>query len=213
MAARSRGKEGESGFSSPSPSPRRSIALRRYRSSQTITAVAVIPCLSPTSQGSSSSAAFIYSSPPSQPCFFVLDPPPPPPWSNRSLLLSRYLRPPTGGYICYPPQYIVLCPEEERGERALITDLLSHIFPYRNYSLEAFPQKKYLRNRSAFPGGPIVSRWRGPPLVVGRLKVCHMYCQKRERGKSTKNIIVSAKNYSSSKIITKWCIKKFKIVH
>ncbi len=140
MAARSRGKEGESGFSSPSPSPRRSIARRRYRSSQTITAAAVIPCLSPTSQGSSSSsAAFIYSSPPSQPCFFVLDPPPPPPWSNRSLLLSRYLRPPTGGYICYPPQYIVLCPEEERGERALITDLLSHIFPYRNYSLEAFP--------------------------------------------------------------------------
>ena len=54
-------------------------------------------------------------------------------------------------------------------------------------------QKKYLRNRSAFPRWPLVSRRRSPPLVVGRLKVCHMYCQKGKSEKNTKNIKVSAK--------------------
>ena len=72
-------------------------------------------------------------------------------------------------------------------------------------------QKKY-RNRSAFAGHPVVSGRRSLPLVVGRLKVCHMYCKGRKTLKIRKIIHFSAKRYSSFKIKTKNCIKKYNIV-
>ncbi len=73
-------------------------------------------------------------------------------------------------------------------------------------------QKKY-RNRSAFPGDPVVSGRRSPPLVVGRLKVCHMYC-KGGKTKEIRNIFpFSAKRYYSFKIRTKSCIKKYNIAY